>query len=76
MNVTEEVIAGTRPADRCIPDGSHIWPDGSHIWVTRTLRDNRWDFTVFNGWLIAEETTTTNPHMAAKLTDIYKGETK
>ena len=60
------VIVGTKPVGSCTPDGSHIW-------VTRQFRDGRYDFTKFDGWLIAEETTTTDPNMATLLEETYKG---
>ena len=44
------------------------------MWVTRQLIDDQWHFTKFNGWLIAEETKTTNSGMADILTDIYRNE--
>jgi len=59
------VIAGTKPQGHCEPDGRTRW-------ATRTYDDGRWLFTEYNGWLIANETTTQDPALATAIVDILR----
>ena len=51
------VIAGTRPTGSCAPDGRVRW-------ATRSFDDGIWTFTSYDGWLIDDETTTTDIGLA------------
>ena len=52
-----QIIAGTRPVGSCPPDGRVRW-------ATRSFDDGTWTFTSYNGWLIDDETTTTDIGLA------------
>ena len=62
--MTEEVIAGNRPAGVCPPDGTHLW-------MGRRYEDGVWTFTTYNGWLATSTTTTDNPEVAHMIVDRY-----
>jgi hypothetical protein len=53
MEDTMQIIAGTRPKGSCAPDGHTRW-------ATRTFDDGVWRFVTYNGWLIENETSTTD----------------
>ena len=59
------VIAGTRPVGSTPADGTHIW-------ATRSFTDGQYRFTTYNGWLIVDETTTTDSDLAVIIGDILK----
>lgn len=59
------LIAGQRPTGSCPPDGTHRWvsyyyDDGTHI------------YTAFNGWLVEDETRTTNATVASRIEAHYR----
>ena len=67
MNDTRTVIAGTRPAGSCKPDGTHLW-------ATLTKDDNLFVITKYDGWLIADESRTTSRVLADAIIDLYRAE--
>jgi hypothetical protein len=64
---TQNVIAGTRPVGSCPADGSHKW-------AVHYLEDNVHHFIVFDGWLQASETTTTDIEIAELVEQSLVGE--
>lgn len=64
------VVSGNRPTGRCRANGTSIW-----VQRTYSTDDRRWTFTEYDGWLIANETTTTSPEVADYLTKMFDART-
>lgn len=69
MTSTTDTIAGTRPV-------GNTPANGTHRWATRTFEGGAWHFTTYDGWLIASETTTTDPALAEIITAAIAAITK
>lgn len=59
------VIAGERPVGSCPATPAHSW-------ATRRFDDGTYRFTVYEGWLEADEVTTRDPALAELIGEAIK----